>query len=364
MKKTVLLVLAVVLLLSLTAVSQAQESPVITVYKDKTTKIIMAVQYTEYKDNSGDVQLIIAHDDDRDLYFDGVRAGDSFTYSINVEETGKYELRISFGWLDSTGKYTIVVDGEEVGILENTIASTGWRNWTNFDPISIELTKGEHTLTIVNGTPGPNLKYVLLTPEGKEVGDLGTSVHLYDGSASGTPWNLKDNNLSSIAIQFNATSFIKSLKLSAPNWMATPDIDYELEFKLYKWNGSFAKTVSGTSVASRVFEKYPDNTWLYMPVNVEAGEYVLVVTNNGTPNSGFYIKNKAHESQRVYFDGVVKENMAAELIIGYASTPETDYGPLSEDTPENPETGDSVAVYLLVVVATFGLAFLKKRQDA
>ena len=122
MKKTVLLVLAVVLLLSLTAVSQAQESPVITVYKDKTTKIIMAVQYTEYKDNSGDVQLIIAHDDDRDLYFDGVRAGDSFTYSINVEETGKYELRISFGWLDSTGKYTIVVDGEEVGILENTIA--------------------------------------------------------------------------------------------------------------------------------------------------------------------------------------------------------------------------------------------------
>ena len=60
MKKTVLLVLAVVLLLSLTAVSQAQESPVITVYKDKTTKIIMAVQYTEYKDNSGDVQLIIA----------------------------------------------------------------------------------------------------------------------------------------------------------------------------------------------------------------------------------------------------------------------------------------------------------------
>ena len=146
--------------------------------------------------------------------------------------------------------------------------------------------------------------------------------------------------------------------------MATPDIDYELEFKLYKWNGSFAKTVSGTSVASRVFEKYPDNTWLYMPVNVEAGEYVLVVTNNGTPNSGFYIKNKAHESQRVYFDGVVKENMAAELIIGYASTPETDYGPLSEDTPEDPDTGDSVAVYLLVVVATFGLAFLKKRQDA
>lgn len=107
-----------------------------------------------------------------------------------------------------------------------------------------------------------------------------------------------------------------------------------------------------------------DGVWLYLPANVKAGEYVLVVSNNGTSNSGFYLRQEAYAGQRVYIDNVVQPNYAAELIVAYATTPSANYGSLSDvEAPatENPETSDSLAIFSFAVFTACILIVLKKR---
>jgi hypothetical protein len=364
MRKLTLLVLVLSLLLSISAITiYAEEVPVIKVANDRTTKIIMATQYTEYKDNSEGAELYIASDDIGDVYFDYIRTGDTFAYTIDVESAGTYNMCLTFGWVDSTGSYTIELDGTEVGVLESKVDGLGFRVWTNSTPYALNLSKGQHTLKITNGTDGPNLKYILLTPEGKDITDLGKSVHLCNKDAALTPWHFLQNGTESIDIQFNATAPIEALKIFAPNWIAPAGSEHELEFKLYKWDKSYEKTIAGSPIASKLFPRYGDGVWLYMPVDVEAGEYILSVSNNGTDHSGFYLREEAYAGQRVYIDNVVQEGKSAELIIAYATTPSADYGELSAiEAPEteNPQTSDTFAVYTSTIVAACVLVVLKK----
>jgi hypothetical protein len=68
-----------------------------------------------------------------------------------------------FGWLDHTGVYTILVDGEEIGKIENKISGTDWRAWTDSSSIKINLTEGEHTVRVVMGSNGPNVYGIKFT---------------------------------------------------------------------------------------------------------------------------------------------------------------------------------------------------------
>lgn len=256
MRKLIIFVLILALTLSCSILlSNGKDAPVIKVAKDKTTKIIMATQYTEYKDNSEGAELFIASDEIGDLYFDYIRTGDTFTYTIDVESAGTYNLCLTFGWVDKTGTYDIDIDGTKVGTLVNTADGLGWRIWTNTNPIAINLTKGQHTLKITNCTDGPNLKYILLTPSGINITDLGTSVSFVNPAAGLTPWNFQQNGTSTISIQISATADIEALKIFAPNWLASPNSNHELELKLYKWDKSYAKTIAGEPVASKAFPK-------------------------------------------------------------------------------------------------------------
>ncbi len=96
-------------------------------------------------------------------YFDGVRNGDWMEFKINVETAGDYNVCMVFGWLDHTGVYTILVDGAEVGKIENKISGTDWRNWTDSSSIKINLTEGEHTVRVVMGSDGPNVYGIKFT---------------------------------------------------------------------------------------------------------------------------------------------------------------------------------------------------------
>ena len=96
-------------------------------------------------------------------YFDGVRTNDWMEFKINVETAGDYDVCMVFGWLDHTGVYTILMDGAEVGKIENTIPGTDWRVWMDSSSIKINLTEGEHTVRVVMGSDGPNVYGVKFT---------------------------------------------------------------------------------------------------------------------------------------------------------------------------------------------------------
>ena len=96
-------------------------------------------------------------------YFDGVRTNDWMEFKINVAAAGDYDVCMVFGWLDHTGVYTILVDGAEVGKIENTIPGTDWRVWMDSSSIKINLTEGEHTVRVVMGSDGPNVYGIKFT---------------------------------------------------------------------------------------------------------------------------------------------------------------------------------------------------------
>ena len=101
-------------------------------------------------------------------YFDGVRTGDWMEFTVNVEVAGDYNLSMIFGWLDATGTYTILVDGEEAATLQNEVSGTDWRAWTDSSSVKINLTEGEHTVRVAMGSDGPNLygvKFAYVEPQ-------------------------------------------------------------------------------------------------------------------------------------------------------------------------------------------------------
>lgn len=353
------LVLAIVLSLSI-PLAFANGDNYIKIATDRTTKILMTSQYAEYGKGSEGIIYVDQTSDGMGVnYFDAVRSGDYFVYNIDVVQAGKYTLNMYFGWADATGKYTIILDGTELGTLQNEIASPGWRDWTASSPFELNLTEGKHTLKIINNTGGPNLYAVLITPDGVGLAtDLGSSEKLYSDSVGETPRNFLGENLSSISMKFTADKTLETVRIFAPNWNAGEGSDHELEFTLYKWNKDYETTVSGTVLANKVFLQYGDGRWLEMYCGVGAGEYLLVVENNGTGNSGFYVRNASHSKQKVYFDGELDAEKSARMILSYYDAqlefPQTE--------TENPPTNDMFIVSSILLVFALAVAVMRKRQ--
>ena len=91
-------------------------------------------------------------------YFDAVRKNDWAEFKINVDVAGDYDVCMSFGWIDHTGRYRIYVDGAEAAYIQNSVTGLGWRDWTNTDSARMTLTEGEHTVRVVfESGSGPNV---------------------------------------------------------------------------------------------------------------------------------------------------------------------------------------------------------------
>ena len=103
-----------------------------------------------------------------DPYFDGVRPGDWFTIPVSVEKAGDYHFCFSFGWLDSTGSYTVSCGDASVD-LNNTVPGRGWRDFVDSSEATIRLEAGEQVIRVDCRTAGPNIRALKLAPVGVDI---------------------------------------------------------------------------------------------------------------------------------------------------------------------------------------------------
>jgi len=144
-------------------------------------------------------------------------------------------------------------------------------------------------------------------------GHHGGSRANYDTSISDhTPYQVKNGNA---AQYFKCDNDFYSVQICCPTWGSTEEC---MTFKLYKWDGSYEKTVEGTPVYSKRFEKFQDNGWLPLYINddaetthekIPAGEY-LWVASEPTNTAGIWVCDKSasspgNMSPRSYKNGVL-----------------------------------------------------------
>ena len=95
-----------------------------------------------------------------DPYFDRVRPGDRIDLKVRVEKAGTYRWCVVSGWAKDTanGTFRLFLDGEQITEpLANQVPGIDWRTWQDSTPGTVKLPAGEHTLSLVTDTAGPNL---------------------------------------------------------------------------------------------------------------------------------------------------------------------------------------------------------------
>ena len=328
--RSLALLVAAVMLLAMVPMTAAAKDPV-TVAATGTTRIVLADAYDKITPVGETIYLETTLGEP---YFDRVRKGDTLTLRINVAKCGTYHWGMVTGWANNVanGTFTLLIDGSEVGQIVNQVGGAGWRSWLDTTSTTVELPAGEHEVTIIFGSDGPNVYAMKLAPEGETIVAEGskTSLCLAD---SNTPVQISGD----YAIQFNMTVPFGSISVGCPSYSNNKG---SLRFDLFKWNENYEKTVAGQVLATQDFVDYNDNATLKMEFteNMPLGEYVLLITNisgDDAEQVGVWTSSTAPDTVRNYQNGVVIPNSARAEVEYFGST-DAPLGAISANLQETP----------------------------
>jgi hypothetical protein len=133
-------------------------------------------------------------------------------------------------------------------------------------------------------------------------------------------------------MKFTATAPFYAVNALCPSWSNNIG---NLTFKLYKWNTSYAQSVSGLPIAEKTFENFNDNAQLTLTFDQQpAGEYIWVLCN-GTEQVGVWKWVDSSDSVTSYFNGIqVSGNYESEI----SYNPELNFTKLTSGTSHTPVT--------------------------
>ncbi len=271
-------------------------------------------------------------------YFDSVRPGDRIDLKVRVEKAGTYQWCVVSGWAKdaANGVFRLFLDGEQITEpLTNTVPGVDWRTWLDSTPGTVELPAGEHTLSLVTDSAGPNLYALKIAPEGVAMSVAGGTVALCEAN-SNTPVQVHTD----YAIQFCTTVPFDYVNVAAPSYNNNKG-SFRLE--LFRWAGNYKKTVAGQALATQDFVDFNDNATLKLSFgsNMAAGEYVLRLTNiseDANEQVGVWTSPTAPANVRNYQGGIEIAN-AARMNVHYIGSTDKPLGDIS------PDVGDGAPVY-------------------
>ena len=334
MKQTLIrslaLLIAAVMLMGLIPMAISAKEPA-TVKAAGTTRLVLADVYDKITPVGETIYL------EKTLgepYFDRVRKGDSLTFRVNVAKGGTYNWGMVTGWAAGAGHgtFTLMVDGTEASKIINQVGGAGWRSWLDTTPATVELTEGEHEITIIFHTDGPNVYAIKFAPAGEDIVAEGSKTSLC-GPDSGAPVQITQT----YAIQFNMTVPWSYIAVGCPSYNNNKG---SLRFELFKWNENYDKTVAGKVLGTQDFIDFNDNATLKMEFAepMPLGEYVLLMTNiseDAAEQIGVWTSTAAPDTVRNYQNGVAIPNAARCEVQYFGSTP-TPLGPISANLEETP----------------------------
>lgn len=89
-----------------------------------------------------------------------INTGEFLNYTVNVQQSGIYNLTFRYAANASNGKILMRWDGQNLGDLIDVPNTGGWTSWKSISVNNISLTKGTHTFSLTFFFGGFNLNYV------------------------------------------------------------------------------------------------------------------------------------------------------------------------------------------------------------
>ena len=115
----------------------------------------------EYRADQVDIEQTTDASGDYNVGY--TEAGEWLKYTIDVAASGTYDFDFRVASNIGGGEFTVDLDGQML-IQATTIANTGgWQSWTTISELDVNLTEGEHVLTINIVEGGFNLNYFVTT---------------------------------------------------------------------------------------------------------------------------------------------------------------------------------------------------------
>lgn len=321
------LLLALVLLLCAFPFTASAET-VSTISGSGVTQLILADAYESIGHIDGGKGTLYLETTLGAPYFDNVRPGDKVDMKVNIEKAGTYQWCVVNGWANGVagGIFRLFVDGEQVTEpLKNTVPGSGWRTWLDSTHGTVTLPAGEHTLSLVTDTAGPNIYALKLAPEGVDMTDAGGTVALCNADS-----NTAIPVSKSYAVQFAMTVPFDHLTVDAPSYSNNKG---SFRFELFRWQESYGKTVKSTPLASEDYVDFNDNATLLMRFagGMTAGEYLLLITNISEDSSeqvGLWTSPASPDNIRCYSDGIEYPN-APRMSVHYTGITSSPLGSIS-----------------------------------
>ena len=116
--------------------------------------------------------------------------------------------------------------------------------------------------------------------------------------------------------QFAATAPIESIEFCCPTWTSSTGA---MTISLYKWDIDYETTKKSPPAISERYIDYPDNAWLKLECDIDAGEYLFVLSD-GENTVGIWKSNTTNENVISYAGGIYTEG-AYMARLNYKNTP-------------------------------------------
>ena len=89
-----------------------------------------------------------------------INSGEYLNYTVNVAQTGIYNLLIRVAANTGDGKILMRWDGQNLGNLVDVPATGGWTSWRSLAVNNLPLTQGKHTFSLIFFFGGFNINFV------------------------------------------------------------------------------------------------------------------------------------------------------------------------------------------------------------
>lgn len=302
----------------------------------------------------------------------------SASFKVNGDKAYEY----NFGSAQPAGEYLVVV----------TLSGINYGGQPREYAIQASVEDSSKVETFFNGDVSNDFYAgILFESDGGTLSDVGYTTYrkaLFDPNVAGNPITLSSNFSTLYAMQFNAKASFTYLNICCPSWGNNIG---DLKWTLYKWNGTFYKSIESTPLVSEEFKGFADGTEIYLKFDpIEAGEYLLVIENItegdkkddvgmwGAGSSGGHMNCFIKDN-----DGSIKlySESIPKLYISYTEDVSDEPGALSEPTigvpneqePENPDnpsipddptpppTGD-ISMIVIIAASVILLSAMLKRK--
>ncbi|GAA4310466.1 carbohydrate-binding protein [Compostibacter hankyongensis] len=91
------------------------------------------------------------------------RPGEWIAYTVNVAQTGQYEIISRVASAAAGGQFHLQFDGQDIGDIQQAPATGGWQAWTDVKTV-VTLTAGVHELRYCYDSQGFNWQKMVIVP--------------------------------------------------------------------------------------------------------------------------------------------------------------------------------------------------------